>query len=199
MIGHNEIVQLLEDIATNHYQIRGFGFGDPWEYLASETPKTPIMWGMLGNTSRSDIEVTYNYKLLVMDLVKRDESDENEVLTDTQKIIFDVIAQLNSNTYYNEFYFSASSSLEPFTERFDNSVSGWAVDISFRVPSENDPCQVPTSGTPTLNGTYTTILDQNNNIVSLVPCGGYYSVIVASGIDEGSSTNTTYSNAVIDI
>lgn len=196
MIGHNEIVQLLEDIATNHYQIRGFGFGDPWEYLASSTPKTPVMWGMLGNTSRNDIEVTYSYKLLIMDLVKRDESNENEVLSDTQKIIFDVIALLNSNTYYSQFFFSASNALEPFTERFDNSVSGWAVDITFRVPYDNDPCQVPSSGTPTLRGEYTTIIDQNGDVVSLVPCGGYYSVTVVSAIDGGLS-NTTFTNTVI--
>ena len=198
MIGHNEIVKLLEDIATNHYQIRGFGFGDPWEYLASETPKTPVLWGMVGNTSRNNLEVTYNYKVLVFDLVKRDESNENEVLSDCQKILFDVVAQLNSNTYYNQFLFSASNQLEPFTERFDNSVSGWALDFAFRVPFENDPCQVPSSGLPTLNGTYTTILDQNGNIVSLVPCGGFYSVIVATGIDEGNSTQT-YTNQVVDI
>ena len=150
MIGHNEIVKLLEDIATNHYQIRGFGFGDPWEYLASETPKTPIMWGMLGNTSRTDKEITYNYKLLVMDLVKRDESDENEVLTDTQKIIFDVIAILNSISYNDSFILSVGNTIEPFTERFDNSVSGWAVDVTFRLPFENDLCQIPYSGLPTI-------------------------------------------------
>lgn len=196
MISHNEIVTLLETIATNHFQIRGFGFGDPWEYLGSTTPKTPLMWGMLGNTSKTSTEITYNYKLLVFDLVKRDESNENEVLSDTHRIIFDIIAILDSPDYYNSFTFSASNQLEPFTERFDNSVSGWAVDIAFRVPIENDVCSVPSSGLPSLTGTYTTILDQNGNIVSLVPCGNYYSVIVASGIrDLGSG----YTNNVIDI
>lgn len=198
MISHNKIVKLLEDIASNHYQIRGFGFGDVWEYLASETPKTPVLWGMTGNVSKTQAEITYSYKLLIMDLVKRDESNENEVLSDTERIIFDVLAILNSSTYNDSFIFSSSNQLEPFTERFDNSVSGWAVDISFRVPIENDVCQVPSSGLPTLIGTYTTIIDQNGNIISLVPCGGFYSVIVASGIDEGNST-TTYTNQVIDI
>ena len=89
--------------------------------------------------------------------------------------------------------------MEDFTERFDSVVSGWSVNVSLRIPFDNDVFQIPSSGLPSLSNDYqVTILDQDNNIVALVPCGGDYSVIVASGIDEGDST-TTYTNNVIDI
>ena len=89
--------------------------------------------------------------------------------------------------------------MEDFTERFDSSVSGWKIDIQLRTTFDNDVCSIPSTGLPSLANNYqVTILDQNGDIVTLIPCGGSYSVIVASGIDEGSST-TTYTNQVIDI
>ena len=199
MITHNQIVKLLRDIATNHYQINGFGFGDIWEYLASETPRTPMLWGIANGSSRNDREVVMNYTLLVFDQVKRDESNENHVLSDTHRIMLDVIAILQDPTYQSSFVFGASNSMQDFTERFDNAVTGWSCEVSFRYGFDNNPCQVPSSGMPDLaDNTSVTIYDQNGDIVSLVPCGGSYQVTVASGIDEGNST-TTYTNTVIDL
>lgn len=198
-ITHNQIVKLFQDLATNHYQINGFGFGDPWEYLASNTPSTPCLWGILNNTTRNKREVTLTYSLLIFDLVKADESNENEVLSDTQQIALDILAMLGSPTYSSQFYLGESSTMEDFTERFDSKVSGWKLDVSLRIPFDNDVCQVPASGLPSLENTYNvTVFDQNGDVVATVPCGGSYSVIVASGIDEGNSTQT-YTNQVIDL
>ena len=198
-ITHNQIVQLFEDLSTNHFQINGFGFGDPWEYLSNNTPNTPCLWGVLNNTQRNKREVTLNYSLLIFDLVKADESNENEVLSDTHQIALDLLAMLGSPTYSSQFFLGDNSPMEDFTERFDSKVAGWKIDISLRIPFDNDVCQVPASGLPSLENNYdVTIVDQDGNIVALVPCGGSYSVTVASGIDEGSSTQT-YTNNVIDL
>jgi hypothetical protein len=198
-ITHNQIVKLLRDLATNHYQINGFGFGDPWEYLASNTPATPCLWGILNNTQRTKREVTLSYSLLIFDLVKINEDNEDEVLSDTQQIALDILAMLGSPTYTSQFILGDSSQMEDFTERFDSKVAGWKMDITIRIPFDNDVCQVPASGLPSLENTYeVTVYDQNGNIVTTVPCGGSYSVIVASGIDEGNSTQT-YTNQVLDI
>jgi hypothetical protein len=198
-ITHNQIVSLLEDIANNHYQINGFGFGEPWEYLASDTKKTPCLWGILNGSNRNNKELTLNYTLLVFDQVKKDESNENNVLSDTYRILMDVVTILNSPTYATQFILGVSNTMQDFTERFDNAVSGWSVEVSFRIPFDNDICQIPSSGLPSLSNDYeVTIYDQNGDIVTLIPCGGSYSVIVASGIDEGNSTQT-YTNQVVDI
>ena len=198
-ITHNQIVKLLEDIATNHYQINDFGFGDVWEYLASSTPSTPTLWGILNGTTREKNEVIFNYSILIFDQVKKDESNENHVLSDTHRIMLDVLAILNSPLYSNSFLLNASNSMEDFTERFDSVVAGWKCDIQIRTTFDNDVCQIPSTGMPSLDNTYkVTVVDQDGNIVTLIPCGGSYSVIVASGIDEGNSTQT-YTNQVIDL
>lgn len=196
-ITHNGIIKLFEDIANNHYQINAFGFGDVWEYLASSTKRTPCLWGILNGSSRNNKELTLDYTLLVFDQVKRDESNEDNVLSDTHQILLDVITILNSPTYASQFILSVTNSMSDFTERFDDAVSGWSVNVSLRIPFDNDICQIPSSGLPSLTNDYqVTILDQDNNVVALVPCGGDYSVIVASGIkDLGSG----YTNNVIDL
>ena len=152
MITHNKIVKLLEDISTNHYQLNGFGFGDLWEYLASTIPQTPCLWGVLNNSTRNNKELTLSYSLFVFDLVKRDESNENEVLSDCHQIAIDIIAILNSPTYTpSQYILSPSNNMEDFTQRFDNSVAGWKLDVTFRIPFENDVCQIPFSGLPTID------------------------------------------------
>jgi len=149
-ITHNQIIQLLEDVATNHYQINGFGFGKNWEYLQSETLNTPVLWGEQGTSQRSDREVTMNYTLYLMDLVKRDDSNLQEVISDMTQIALDIVAILNSPTYSSQFLFQSSNNIEPFEWLFDNGASGVKLDISFRIPFDNDVCQVPFSGLPTI-------------------------------------------------
>lgn len=194
---HNEVVYLLESIANNHYQINGFGFGDAWEYLSTSTPQTPCLWGILNGSTRNDKEINLNYTLLVFDQVKRGEENENNVLSDCHRILLGVLSILNSPTYQTQFILGKSSNLQDFTERFDNVVTGWSCDITIRIPFDNNPCAEPSSGLPSLANNYdVTIYDQNGNIVILIPPGGSYEVVVASGIkDLGSG----YTNNVIDI
>ena len=43
-ITHNQIVKLLEDIATNHYQINDFGFGDVADNIIVNPGFGVILW-----------------------------------------------------------------------------------------------------------------------------------------------------------
>jgi hypothetical protein len=151
MISHNKIIKLLEYVSINHYQINGFGGGDLWEYLASNTPDTPTLWWVLNGSTRDNKEHIFNYSLFVFDLVKRDESNKDEVLSDTHQIMLDVLAILNSPTYSTQFLLNPSNSLDDFTERFDSVVAGWKCDIQIRTMFDNDVCQIPFSGLPTID------------------------------------------------
>lgn len=156
MITHNKIVKLLNDIATNHQMIHGFGFGDPWEYLASSTPDTVCLWGIdlehnISKDQQNETSVlSLNYKILLFDLVDKGEGNENDVLSDTLQLALDVLTILDYKAYQNEFSFSYSA-IKPFTEKFDSEVSGHEVDITFRIPHSNNICQIPLTSIPTIN------------------------------------------------
>lgn len=196
MITHVQIVKLFQDIATNHYQVNGFGFGDPWEYLASEEPDTICIWGVLNPSTRNGNEVLLNYSLLIFDYTKDDESDKNEALSNCHRVALDVISILSSPTYQDQFILSASNQMDDFTERFTSKVTGWKLDLTFRVFFDNDACLVPSSGMPELAGNFVAIADINTGtILQQLYAGSTYYVSVWAGIDAGNAT-TNYTDGI---
>lgn len=155
-ITHNQIVKLLNDIATNHQMINGFGFGDIWEEGATETLDTVVLWGIdmehkiEKNTANQTATIDLNYKLLLMDLVDKGEGNENDVLSDTLQITLDVLAILDYKLYQDKYSFSYSN-IKPFTERLDHEYTGHEVDITFKIPFDNNVCQIPLTSIPTIN------------------------------------------------
>ena len=83
-----------------------------------------------------------------MDLVKDDDSNEQQVLSDTMQILIDIIAQykhgLLLGVQQNEGIYGQADdkdfTLEQFTERFDNVVSGFNCSFSITVPSTYFAC-----------------------------------------------------------
>lgn len=103
------------------------------------------MWASLqGATVSIDTkELEISFSLWFMDLVNKDERNETEVLSDQLLIATDVISLLNSDTYDDSFFINGDVSLESFTEKTDNEISGWKTDIRFRLPYVKDTCYIP--------------------------------------------------------
>ena len=155
-ITHIQIVKLLNDIATNHEMIKSFGFGDIWEEGATEQLESVVLWGIdlehkiEKNTANQTATIDLNYKLLIMDLVDKGEDMENDVLSDTLQIALDVLAILDYKTFQDKYSFSYSN-IKPFTERLDSEYTGHEVDITFKIPFDNDVCQIPLTAIQTIN------------------------------------------------
>lgn len=135
---------IFEDIATNHALINAYGLGDPWEITAETVQYYPLFWvEVLPGTFGSNL-ITYNFRLMVCDLVHKDESNELDVQSDTIQVLWDIVKLLKDN--YEDFFFdlSTSNTATPFTEEFDDEVTGWYLDISITVPRIFGSCDVPT-------------------------------------------------------
>ena len=206
-VSYNQIVDAFEDISTAHYQVNTFGIGDVWEVATSGTVQYPMVWAVPQDGQLSNKVYNSNWTLIFMDLVHKDEHDENEVMSDMEQVALDYIAQLQKPEY--GFDFKADGiSFKRFTERFDDEVTGVAIDITIRVPFIFNRCAIPasvitvgdsTGGSSGSSGTCAdvSILNQLGTLIASVASGGSYSVIEFSGIDGGSST-TNYSNSIID-
>lgn len=151
MITHMQIKKLFNDIAINHDMIKSFGIGDIWEVGATSALQMPCMWAIINPAKIEGNQLIMSYSLLFFDTVNKDESNEDEVLSDTQRIALDVIALLKSNNYSNKFFLNKNILLEDFTERFDDEVSGWKTDIEIRQLFDGNACQVSINEIPQLN------------------------------------------------
>lgn len=140
----NNLVKVFSDIATNHKQINSFGFGDLWEVEASGELKGVAMWLVLGDAAINNKTLSNKFTILIMDLVNKDETNENEVLSDTLQIAIDVYTLLNDNDIDN-YTIVKSPTFAPFTERFDNEWAGWTLEVTINQPFLNALCEVPTT------------------------------------------------------
>ena len=140
----NQIIKELETIATNHYQINSWGFGDIWEINSSGSIDYPLMWLNIDNVAIEGSMQKFKFSLIFCDIVKGGEVNENDVLNDQLEIAKDVIAQLKHNDYAWDFL-GDGLVLEAFTERLTDSVSGYSMSIDLELPYDSNRCSIPTS------------------------------------------------------
>ena len=145
----NQLVSVWKDIATRHYQINGFGIGDNWENGTNEKMH-PVLWINPTNASMPSSDNGYktfeiDFEVRLFDLVNKDESNENDVLSDTIDILKDIIAEFKGHPYYvnSQLNIIGDIDFEAFTEEFDEEVSGWTCEISLMTPVLTTFCGIP--------------------------------------------------------
>jgi hypothetical protein len=201
MITLNQVIKNLNNIASAHYQINSFGNGNVTEFATSGTTNYPAMWVDYQPAQVQGGAYLHVVTIYISDRMLKGNLNELEVLSDMQQVCLDVIAQCRSNIYGWSLV-SDSVTLNPFYHtRFDDETAGYFFDLTLRIPFTYDRCQIPFSGSLSsaqFGGTCepVTILNQNNEIITTISSGGTYSVIQVSSIDGGSS-NTTYTNSII--
>lgn len=145
----NQIIAELQTFANVHYQIHTFGHGDVWEATPNSSEIVyPILWLVPNGATTGVNEVTTNFTVLCMDLVRSGEENETEVLSDTLQIILDVVSyyrQQHNQTYIVEF----GSQIQPFTESHPDMLAGHSITVSIRQPFTYNECAIPFSGAPT--------------------------------------------------
>lgn len=160
MYSHNQIVDLLQRIARDHWQIKSMGFGDIAEMSSNQllytvdsnnpvAPTFPLMWGIvkqsqLLNNPLGASELQKTYTIIVCDKLKSDSSNVDEILSDCEQICLDVIAILQDGSFNDYFFVDKSAILTPYqglVETDDGAVA-WMFDITFR-QSYSNRCAVP--------------------------------------------------------
>jgi hypothetical protein len=178
---YNQIITALSGIASAHKQIKQFGAGDEWELVLNSKTymeyQYPILWVVDQPATVDGTVVTTNFRLIVADRVLKGESNERDVKSDTFQIALDVMAQLYDITQGQGYVWQLvrNTQLQPFTEKYDDILSGWAFDIQLQQSYNWSSCSVP-SGTPTgYSPEYVTIFDTDGVTVlaRIEPRGSY--------------------------
>ena len=137
----NEIFKLIEDEATAHLQVKQYGQGDVWEINPKELDYA-VLWAIEDSVNLSDRTLTYNIRILCMDRVLPGEENEDEVLSDTLSILLDFVAYFRQ--LHTDVDIQRSVTINPFTERFDDKVSGHSMVLNITQPYAYNKCQIPT-------------------------------------------------------
>jgi len=160
MISFRNVVGYLETIAEKHFEINSFHSGQLDEVDLNKLGATDyvILYAEPGTVIVDKGVLTYNFSIYVMDMVSEEVGDDPnrqrvsrvDTYSETLNIMQDVINEFHQNLYStswvaNDVVLSLPINAEPFTARFDNTLTGWSANLSVQVPNQNNLCIVPIS------------------------------------------------------
>jgi len=143
MLSLNQIVKQLQTLRTTNLLLSNgsFLFGDPWEYGASNQIQYPLMGVRLISSGLGDKQHTTSLNIYFADLVKKDEGNETDVLSDMQQAATRLYSEFKEQLEDNyPATLSVTSSFTPFTERWDDEVSGVEVNMNIEQFFDNSTC-----------------------------------------------------------
>jgi len=157
---YNNTIDTLKQLGANHYQIQTVESGDIYEMDLEKNTMFPLMFVNPINAIAGTHEMTLNFQVFIMDLVFPDQSNEQEVLSDCLQICNDLIGTfkngeslLLSNQGVNaipKYFTEGDITIEPFTERFDNSVTGWVFTLPI-IENNYNTCIAPQATTDAIH------------------------------------------------
>ncbi len=153
---YNNVIDTLKNLGTNHLQISTTTVGDIFDIDLEKNTLYPLMHLNPVNVTTRRTELVYNFQVFIMDLVEPDGSNEQEVYSDVLQICIDIIGILSNSQWQSQLaldinapvYFAEGDfTLEPFKERFDQSVTGWVFNLGVTVQNSFQTCDVPMTDT----------------------------------------------------
>ncbi len=150
---YNNVIDTLKCVGEQHLNIHTVTSGDIWEIDLEKNTLFPLFHINPVNVTVGMNTRTFNFQLFVMDLVEPDESNEQEVLSDCLEIMNDIIAiYKHGEILYSydaeageeqRYFIDNDFTIEPFTEEFDNAVTGWVMSFAITVENELNSCNIP--------------------------------------------------------
>ena len=159
MITFRNVVGFLETIADKHYEINSFhsGFLDEVDINKLGAEDYVILYAEPGTATVDKGMMTYSFTIYVLDMINDAIGDppNNErlgrvdTLSENLQIMQDVINEFHQNLHPDlswvdsEVVLELPISAEPFSARFDNTLTGWSATLSIQVNNKNNLCISP--------------------------------------------------------
>ena len=151
-INYINLIDLFRHFADNHQQVKRYGVGtvQQLERVIADSPLFPMLWVNLDNVSYpTDNQKTYNFNVMVFDILNSDQSNELDIQNDAILVLEDLIKFLNHNNQdgYFQISFGGQLRIEPFTDNKKNTTeftSGAGLTLNFDVDSNlQNNCGTP--------------------------------------------------------
>ena len=153
---YSNLIDTLKELGNQHHQISTTTVGDIFDIDLEKNTKYPLMHINPINVTTASFGLTYNFQIFVMDMVDADNANEQDVYNDVLQTCIDIIsifrnskwqAQLELDIDAPVYFTEGDYTLEPFTERFDQAVTGWVFQIGIVVANDFQSCEIPMDNT----------------------------------------------------
>jgi hypothetical protein len=138
--------QLLNDVNVNTVTT-----GDIYDIDLSKQSIFPLSHIIINNVSTQEQTLTFNISVLSMDIVDeskeattdifRGNNNEQDILNTQLAVLNKLVMILRKGVLYSDQYqLDGDANLEPFYERFENRLAGWAATFDVFVRNDIDIC-----------------------------------------------------------
>ena len=138
--------QLLSDVNVNTVTT-----GDITRIDLAKQTMYPLSHIIVNNVSNDDNVLRFSLSVLAMDVVdvSKEEvvdifvgnNNEQDILNTQLAVLNKLVQVLRGGTLYQDLYqLDGSPNFEPFYDRFENEVAGWALTFDVLIPNEIDIC-----------------------------------------------------------
>lgn len=150
----NKIVTLLRDYATAHGQINDFEFQPDYRDGSERQLLYPLLAcdivsnsiGSLNENNR--VDDSFDFEFRILDLVKNDNSNETDVLSDCNQIAKDLIAYLRQTRFLEYLTIDTSTTMERVRYTAPDDCAGWVFKIGIKQGLDLDLCGAPVIDAP---------------------------------------------------
>lgn len=205
MLTLNQDIELLSQFAVKHKAINSFYFGNEAEADTSLNIVYPFMNAILQNQSSLNGVISRTYLIIISDLVQTDKSNLNHVLSDTERICWDIplyMRQVSNSGLVGAFRVNPNITVTPDDSRNDDNVASSYFDLTISSPIGNDACNLPINAGNILDNNYiyvggsmsgnflVEIKDQDGNVLQTFNTSGIYTVEILQQIFDTITANT---------
>lgn len=152
MNGFYYAVGTLRDHLKNGGFINTVSTGDIYDVDLAKQTIYPYVHIIVNNATPKENNLSFNISVLFMDLVDLSKSDNINVFDNNDNLLDVLNTQLalaskmisdlrRGDLYSNLVQLDGDALCEPFTDRFDNKVAGWAVTFDLIVPNDMTICE----------------------------------------------------------
>jgi hypothetical protein len=145
------ITNLIEDLLIADEYINTVTYGDISDIDLNKQTIFPLGHLIINSITSGEQTLTFNISILSMDIVNvekkpttnwfRGNTNEQDVLNAQFKVLNKLIQKIRIGSLYREGYqVLGDVSFEPFTDRFENLLAGWAATFDIMINNDQSVC-----------------------------------------------------------
>jgi len=151
MKGFYQVTEIIKDALLSDANVNTVTTGDITRIDLGKQTMFPLSHLIVNSVSNEDNILRFNLSVLAMDVVNVSKEEvvdifignnnEQDILNTQLAVLNKLVQVLRGGTLYQDLYqLDGTPSFEPFYDRFENEVAGWALSFDVMIPNEIDIC-----------------------------------------------------------
>lgn len=151
MKGFYSVLETIKEALLSDVNVNTVTTGDITRIDLAKQTMFPLSHIIVNNVTNEDSVLRFNLSILSMDVVDvskeevvdifRGNDNEQDILN-TQLVVLNKLVQVlrGGSLHTNLYQLDGTPNLEPFYDRFENELAGWALSFDVLIPNEVDIC-----------------------------------------------------------